>query len=171
MVQINTILLAKEHLQAKIAEAKEIPDPQPTDNTKAKKYWIHGTVRNYTQFPIKVGEYYADSGRYEEWPKDIEGFKVGAFSFVNRDNAWAAASGGNSWILMLEPDTDFNIALGFTAPMNGSYKSAVVESRKPEDGYDNASENGRSFISQDGYSGKDEAGSAATIKFECVSTG
>jgi hypothetical protein len=88
-----------------------IPNPEPSDPTKKKNYWIQGIVKNCTQFPLQVrSPPYFDSGKYETWPTGIGAWSVGQFSAVNGDNHPGGATGGNAWELHLEQGINFDLA-------------------------------------------------------------
>lgn len=88
-----------------------IPNPEPSDATNKKDYWIQGVVKNCTQFDLQVRPpAYFNSGKYETWPLDIAAWSVGQFTAVNSDNAGGGATGGNAWNLHMEQGIDLYLA-------------------------------------------------------------
>ena len=59
---------------------------------------------------------------------------------------------------------------GFTEPVLGASKAAIINDPSAKKAYDRASENGNSFVSDQEYQGQDSDGKKVTIKFECSST-
>jgi hypothetical protein len=60
---------------------------------------------------------------------------------------------------------------GFTCPVVGAYKSAVVESITAKDGYDHATKGGNKIVSKNEYYGADSDGNDMTIVFEAQCSG
>ncbi|KAJ4245743.1 hypothetical protein NW762_013867 [Fusarium torreyae] len=169
MPEVGVKLLPKEELENKTLELR---NPEPSDATKKKGYWIQGILKNCTQFDLQVRPPpYFNSGRYETGPLDIPAWSVGQFTAVNGDWNLEGATGGNAWDLILEVGVELNLALGFTCPTVGAYKSAVIESVTAKDGYDRARKGGNKIISKDVFSGVDTDGNDMSIVFEAHSSG
>ncbi|KAF5568020.1 hypothetical protein FPHYL_2954 [Fusarium phyllophilum] len=172
MPRTDVILLTEKELKTKIAQARTIPDPEPSKETKSHDRWIQGIVRNYTQFEFRVrNPPYFYSGRYETSPNMVLGFSVGQFTAVNHYLSPTGATGGNAWELEIELGLYLYLAFGFTNPRAGTFKSAVVESLVPREGYDKAKEGGNKIVSKDSITGRDTEGEDMTILFEVECTG
>ncbi|KAF3933740.1 hypothetical protein ABW19_dt0206325 [Dactylella cylindrospora] len=165
-IEIAKIILSTAELALKAKEIADKKTPDAGSSLKEKTRWIQCTVKNATQFNILLEGNYFGSGRYEQAPASIDPFTQMTFSCCNGDNTiMTGVSGGTSFRVTLDDNVSYPFAIGWTSPYVGAFKAGVAESESAEEGYNQASENGKSLSSKDQYTGKDKDKNEARFYF------
>lgn len=118
--------------------------PDVPNSLKDKTRWLQGIIRNSTDFQVRYGTSYLDSGRYDQFPSDtVDAFSLSTFTGCNGDGTvFTGFSGGASYRIDIDQKHSFSFCLGFTSPYAGAYKAAAIAGDIPEAGYEAASKEG-----------------------------
>ncbi|KAI0373241.1 hypothetical protein BV20DRAFT_1050152 [Pilatotrama ljubarskyi] len=163
IIQNVSVLALEIGKQTGVLVAQSAPPPPP--GIKDKYRWLQGTIKNETQFQIQLIDSYFDSGRYWTAPTDIAPFTQMTFSCCNSDGSFlTGVAGGTAFRIIMNESVHYDFAIGWTAPSLGSLKASIVPGSRGVYGYESASPEGGSFMTDDVYEGKDADGNPAQFK-------
>ncbi|KAH7100900.1 hypothetical protein BKA62DRAFT_208782 [Auriculariales sp. MPI-PUGE-AT-0066] len=170
---LSSVILNAADLSRKKRQVSQTSNPpRPAAIEHEKHHWIQIAIRNATQFTLRPTDTYLDTGKY--WPAappvDVQPFSVGTFAACNRDWDPRAATGGTAFSMELDSSNQLPFSIGWTDPLVGAFKAAVIISHSAKDGYDAANEDGTPLQMSDWYQGVDSAREKAQFRIEYMAT-
>ncbi|KAH7102335.1 hypothetical protein BKA62DRAFT_112025 [Auriculariales sp. MPI-PUGE-AT-0066] len=170
---LSSVILNAADLSRKKNQVSQTSNPpRPAAIEHEKHHWIQIAIRNATQFALRPTDTYLDTGKY--WPAappvDVQPFSVGTFAACNRDWDARAASGGTTFSMELDSSNQIPFSIGWTDPLVGAFKTAVIISHSAKDGYDAANEDGTTLQLSGWYQGVDSARETAQFRIQYMAT-
>lgn len=148
----------------------------PTGAITDSNRWLTVTVFNQTQFDLVylAGSTYFDSGRFYTAPTNVSPFESMTFSASSSDGSYkTGVSGGVVFQLQMPSsgtsDQTQDVAIGFTNPEWGSYKTYVMFGNNADTAETNATNKSVSATSQN-FSGVDTNEQPVQINFLAASS-
>ncbi|CEI70743.1 hypothetical protein FVEN_g776 [Fusarium venenatum] len=166
VIPIAAKLITGAELIEKVRKVKDTVWPQPSAELVKRFRWFQCTVRNATQFQIRLDGVHWDSGKFCTPPDTAGVFEDMTFGACNSDHGVAkGVTGGFSFCMMLDEEQRFYFSVGLATLGAGQANAGVVESESSWDGFDAATRDGNYIESKNKYKSKNEDGNEQEILF------